>query len=175
MPYEDENCHASSHKQYFPFFKYLQLCLYVLYWITNWAKNFFWVLRLNSIGTQDISMKRPKSSVDPFLLAWKINFAFTFFGATNCNIVIIMKIISLRSYDYGSNIPRCLENCPQGKFPPVRVRVWFTISVRIRAGGNFPRGQFSWNHIPQCIYLSNCVIAKTKIGIFRLGLFVKIK
>ena len=27
---------------------------------------------------------------------------------------------------------RCLENCPRGKLPPVRVRVWF--------GGNFPRG-----------------------------------
>ena len=32
------------------------------------------------------------------------------------------------------------ENCPQ-----VRVRVWFTISVRIGAGGNFRRGQFSKN------------------------------
>ena len=30
------------------------------------------------------------------------------------------------------------ENCP-----PVRVRVWFRISVRIRAEGIFPRGQFS--------------------------------
>ena len=27
------------------------------------------------------------------------------------------------------------------------VRVWFKISVGIRAGGNFPRGQFSWNRI----------------------------
>ena len=29
---------------------------------------------------------------------------------------------------------------PPWKFvPPVRVRVWFRISVRIRAGGSFPR------------------------------------
>ena len=31
------------------------------------------------------------------------------------------------------------KNCPP---PPVRVRVWFRISVRIRAGGNFPRTGF---------------------------------
>ena len=30
------------------------------------------------------------------------------------------------------------KNCP----PPVRVRIWFRISVRIRAGGNFPRTGF---------------------------------
>ena len=38
--------------------------------------------------------------------------------------------------------------CMSGKWPPrkigppVRVRVWFRISVRIRAGGNFPRTAF---------------------------------
>ena len=32
------------------------------------------------------------------------------------------------------------ENCP-----PVRVRIWFRVSVRIRVGGNFPRRQLSWN------------------------------
>ena len=41
----------------------------------------------------------------------------------------------------------CPENCPRGNLPPplVSVRVWFTISVRIRAGGNFPRGKLSQN------------------------------
>ena len=33
----------------------------------------------------------------------------------------------------------CPENCPRAKLLPVRARVWFRISVRIRAGGNFPR------------------------------------
>ena len=32
---------------------------------------------------------------------------------------------------------------PEEICPPVRIRVWFRISVRIRAGGNFARVQFS--------------------------------
>ena len=32
---------------------------------------------------------------------------------------------------------------PEENFPTFRVRVWFRISFRIRAGGNFPRGNFS--------------------------------
>ena len=37
----------------------------------------------------------------------------------------------------------CPENYPRGKLPPpIRGRVWFTISVRIRSRGNFPWGQF---------------------------------
>ena len=36
----------------------------------------------------------------------------------------------------------CPENCPEENWPPVRVRVWFRISIRIRAAG-----QFSWGAI----------------------------
>ena len=47
-----------------------------------------------------------------------------------------------------SCISRCPKNCLRGKLPPVSVRVWFRISVRIRAagviflGGSFPRTVF---------------------------------
>ena len=34
---------------------------------------------------------------------------------------------------------------PEEICPSVRIRVWFRISVTIRAGGNFARVQFSWN------------------------------
>ena len=34
-----------------------------------------------------------------------------------------------------------LDNCPGGNLPPpVRVRVWFRVSVRIRVGGQFSSG-----------------------------------
>ena len=38
---------------------------------------------------------------------------------------------------------RWLDNCPQGKLPPVRVKVWVRVRVRVRVkvGGNFPGGQ----------------------------------
>ena len=35
---------------------------------------------------------------------------------------------------------RCPENCSRGKLPPGQVKVWFRISVRIRAGGQFSLG-----------------------------------
>ena len=38
------------------------------------------------------------------------------------------------------------ENCP-----PVRVKIWFRISLRIRAARNFPRGQFSQNPLDYCL------------------------
>ena len=38
---------------------------------------------------------------------------------------------------------RCPETLPPGKLPPVRVRVW--VRIRIRVGGSFPRGQLSYN------------------------------
>ena len=32
----------------------------------------------------------------------------------------------------------CPDNFPQGKMPPVGVRVWFRVKVRIRVVGQFP-------------------------------------
>ena len=34
----------------------------------------------------------------------------------------------------------CPDNYPGGKFPPVRVQVWFRASVKIRVGGQFSLG-----------------------------------
>ena len=36
----------------------------------------------------------------------------------------------------------CPENCPEENWPPVKVRIWFRISDRIKAGSNSPRGQY---------------------------------
>ena len=49
-----------------------------------------------------------------------------------------------RSYRYKINRPRsrrCPDNCHRGKLPPVRVRVW--VRVRVRVGGDFPQGNCS--------------------------------
>ena len=41
---------------------------------------------------------------------------------------------------FTEDLSRCPDNCRRGKMAPVRVRVWFRISVKIRVGGG---GQFS--------------------------------
>ena len=46
---------------------------------------------------------------------------------------------------FTKHLSRCPDNCPREKVSPVRVRVWFEVSVKIRVGwaisigGNCPR------------------------------------
>ena len=73
----------------------------------------------------------------------------------------LRKPIKILHFPSRGNIQKCLkwcpENCPRGKLPPVRVRVWFRISVRIRAGGKFSS---------EAIFLDSFEIASKYFSIF---------
>ena len=72
---------------------------------------------------------RKCAEVNKFTSQLKRVFKISFFG-------IEMKVFECQTTHiiclYG-----CPDNFPQGKLPPVRVRVWFKIKVRIRVGGEF--------------------------------------
>ena len=88
----------------------------------------------SSTGTKDEEEKKKARNLYKALT----NDSESVFYATNKITKTLVKKARNSLYRKG-----CLENCPRGKLSLIRVRVWFRISVKIRAGGNFPRGQFS--------------------------------
>ena len=89
----------------------------------------------------------------PFIATDKLKFCLSVFIISN-SIFLLQNFY--QCFDYCSKtlsytIDRCPENYSPGKLPPlpVRVRVWFRISVRIRAGGLFSLGTIFLEPIDQ--------------------------